>query len=135
MTNDCSCDECKKMCDRPCWGTPAEIQAIIDAGLGHRLMLDWGEQSHDLILCPGLKDHESNFAPEWPISAAGCTFRNDDGLCELHDLGLKPAEGKSAIHGNNRNAIHRHHLIGRLWLGNPEGEKLIDRWFKNLFAK
>lgn len=27
-----------------------------------------------------------------------CTFRRDDGLCELHDKGLKPTEGTLSHH-------------------------------------
>lgn len=62
----CACDKCKNMCKVPCIGRPKDIEAIIDAGYADRL--------------PTEKDG-------W------CAFRRPDGLCELHDRGLKPTEG------------------------------------------
>lgn len=59
----CTCDKCKNMCEVPCIGTPKDIEAIIDAGYADRLKDGW------------------------------CAFRQPDGLCELHDRGLKPTEG------------------------------------------
>lgn len=64
----CTCDKCKNMCKVPCIGTPKDIEAIIDAGYADRLK-------------------ETMWMDGW------CAFRQPDGLCELHDRGLKPTEG------------------------------------------
>lgn len=83
----CSCDKCKNMCEVPCIGTPKDIEAIIDAGYADRLKeTKWmtgfrlaREKPIDMI-----QPAEEN---GW------CVFRRPDGLCELHDRGLKPTEG------------------------------------------
>lgn len=87
----CTCDKCKSMCKTPCIGTPKDIEAIIDAGYADRLKrtiwmvghLAAGEKLIDMIQ---------------PIGRDGwCVFRWPDGLCELHDCGLKPTEGVLAF--------------------------------------
>jgi len=98
--NECSCDDCKAMCRRPCWGTPDNINKLIEAGYGDRLMMDYyyhsdGTNEKTLVVSPALKEFEGQKAPFIPRSEQGCTFWKD-GLCELHNLGLKPIEGKLA---------------------------------------
>lgn len=96
--SSCSCPKCVKMCEgRPCWGTPAEIQKIIDAGHGNRLMLDWWENASAdeiRIVAPAIVGYEGKKAPYWPMGR--CAFLNEKSLCDLHDLGLKPLEGRAA---------------------------------------
>lgn len=106
----CSCPACKRMCTRsPCWGTPAEIAALIAAGHAERLSLDYraetykGEFRRVEFLRPAAKGEEGQRAPYLPIGE--CTFLMKDGLCELHAAGLKPIEGRFAIHnGGTGNA-------------------------------
>lgn len=84
------------MCERrPCWPTPDEAKRIKDAGFGDRLMIDyWVESPTDIkIECPAIVGYEGLNAPFIPVGR--CTFLKD-GLCELHDLGLKPLEGRVA---------------------------------------
>lgn len=69
----CTCDKCKNMCKVPCIGTPKDIEAIIDAGYADRLK-----------------------ETMWTEKDGWCAFRRPDGLCELHDRGLKPTEGALA---------------------------------------
>lgn len=71
----CTCDKCKNMCEVPCIGTPKDIEAIIDAGYADRL-----KETMWMVGYLAVKDG-------W------CAFRRPDGLCELHDRGLKPTEG------------------------------------------
>lgn len=71
----CTCDKCKNMCEVPCIGTPKDIEAIIDAGYADRL-----KETMWMVGYLAVKDG-------W------CAFRQPDGLCELHDRGLKPTEG------------------------------------------
>lgn len=88
----CSCTKCQSMCKTPCIGTPDEIMKIAQAGFGDRLaMSTWAagmilgthEKPVDLI------------APLYDKRKGACSFFKD-GLCELHDLGLKPKEGRYA---------------------------------------
>jgi hypothetical protein len=89
------------MCHRPCFGTPEDIEKIIEAGFGDRLCLEDNcgltEGSHLAILTPALKGGESKRSPATPWSEAGCTFWKH-GKCELHNKGLKPTSGKLAHH-------------------------------------
>lgn len=80
------------MClNSPCFGTPEDINKLVLAGykdsLGPILWIDrqWN----------GL----------WPTvsplkTGNGCIFLTDNGLCSLHNVGLKPLEGRVAIHDN-----------------------------------
>ena len=46
----CSCKECIDACvKKPCWGTPEDIEKIMDAGHISRLMRDWWERSPGLL--------------------------------------------------------------------------------------
>ena len=68
----CKCKLCKQQCHTPCLGTPQDVLRLIEAGYKDRLA-----------------------ATEWYVD--WCTFYKD-GLCELHDSGLKPTEGKLSHH-------------------------------------
>ncbi len=73
-------------------GTPADIERLIDAGYSDKLAItDW---------CVG----QLVGAIPYPIpmvqaiqTDTGCIFFHD-GLCELHDQGLKPTEGRLSHH-------------------------------------
>lgn len=90
--NSCSCNKCKNMCKTcPCLGTPEDIYKLVVSGYGNRLSrttyvtgMIMGAIDRPISMVQPLFDEEKN----------QCTFLNSDGLCELHDLGLKPTEGK-----------------------------------------
>lgn len=83
----CACDKCKNMCKVPCIGTPKDIEAIIDAGYADRL-------KETMWMVGYLAVKEKPIAMIQPTEKDGwCAFRQPDGLCELHDRGLKPTEG------------------------------------------
>lgn len=83
----CTCDKCKNMCEVPCIGTPKDIEAIIDAGYADRL-------KETMWMVGYLAVKEKPIAMIQPTVKDGwCAFRRPDGLCELHDRGLKPTEG------------------------------------------
>jgi hypothetical protein len=86
------------MCQAPCCGTPAEINALIEAGYGDRLMLDDWPGDEDMMK-PALKGHERQKAPWATKTEEGCTFWKE-GKCELHDTGLKPMHARLAHHDN-----------------------------------
>ncbi len=126
--HDCTCHVCQAMCQqRPCWPTPDEAIAIIDAGFGPRLMLDYwagDENTHRDILCPAIVGYERRGAPYWPRGR--CTFLTSDNLCELHDLGLKPHEGRLASCDSTLTPPDLHADTALLW---PVGSHpVIDRW-------
>jgi len=128
--SECSCDECKSMCRRPCWGTPNEIRKIIDAGFGDRLMVDyWCNTMFDdiEILCGALKGYEGKAAPFIPVSDSGCSFFKN-GLCELHDEKLKPCEGRLSVctsNGDDIDGLHKE--VAMMW-DSEEGRELVKGW-------
>ena len=90
------------MCQhRPCWPTPDDAQRLVEAGYADRLMVDWWfdrDKNKTLyLLTPAIMGHESGEAPAHPEGQ--CTFLDEAGLCRLHDLNLKPTEGRIALCG------------------------------------
>lgn len=86
----CSCGKCVTMCERtPCLGTPTDILNLINAGHADKLLesvwlvgLPYGFPKTKMFQIDGTK---------------GCPFFNKNKLCDLHDSGLKPTEGKLAF--------------------------------------
>lgn len=146
----CTCDTCKGMCEhRPCWPTPDGAEALIEAGYAERLMLDkyidldysqseWGESYFIGVLCPASEGHEGRDAPGtfWG-DYKGCVFHTGEGLCELHDAGLKPLEGRIARCTDSMSeeveAAHLHEYraarrnIRNQW-DTERGRELVRRW-------
>lgn len=96
--SQCSCDTCKKLCTiAPCQGTADEMAAIQAAGFGDKLMagfymdLDTFEGPFRIV---AIERNDS-----------GCPFHTSDGLCALHDLGLKPSEGRLANHSTEDHGL------------------------------
>lgn len=88
----CSCEKCKNLCRTPCLGTPEDISALISAGYESRLApILWG-----VGMLAGLIGYPIKMIQPKIEDNGWCTFRTADGLCELHDKGLKPLEGKLA---------------------------------------
>lgn len=88
----CQCEKCKSQCHTPCLGTPEDIERLIGAGYGNRLAAT--EWCVGMLL--GLTDRpihmiQAKIENEW------CAFYHD-GLCELHEKGLKPTEGRLSHH-------------------------------------
>jgi hypothetical protein len=110
----CKCKECKQQCKTAGLGTPLEMQKIIDAGLGHRLMPSvWG-----VGIARGFLNRTIDFVAPEIIDGHGCTFFVN-GLCQLHDLGLKPMECRLSHHSvTKENFDYRKSLsynIIKLW--------------------
>lgn len=128
----CQCEACKNLCrQRPCWPTLEEAQALIDAGLGERLMCDyWVAEIKDIeILSPAIIGYESCAAPFWPFGR--CTFLTDKGLCELHDLKLKPLEGRVFSCQNDPEDLHG--AIAKMW-DCREGKRIVSKW-RTMFSE
>ena len=125
----CACPECQAMCQRrPCWPTPLDAQRLIDAGYADRLMIDWwfdrAQNKTVYVLTPAIAGRESGEAPAHPTGR--CAFLNENNLCDLHDLDLKPTEGRIAL-CHDRTPADLHEQIGQTWDGD-EGRGVIDRW-------
>ena len=125
--SQCKCKLCKEQCHTPCLGTPQDIKKLIDAGYGDRLSIaDWG-----LGILMGRTDHyirmvQANIDGDW------CTFFHD-GLCELHDKGLKPTEGRLSHHSTTiqawkpKKSISWH--VAKEW-EDPDNTDVINRVFR-----
>ena len=92
--NECSCKICQSMCKTPCIGTPLEMGKISVAGFRDRLSVSlwaYGKLvgTHDKFI--------QIIAPAYDEKKECCTFFKN-GKCELHNLGLKPTEGRYASH-------------------------------------
>ena len=128
----CSCSECQAMCQRrPCWPTPADARRLIEAGYADSLMLDWcfdRDQSKTVcLLTPAIQGRESGEAPAHP--SGKCTFLDEQNLCRVHDLDLKPTEGQLAL-CHDRTPEGLHEQIGHAW-DCDEGRALVDQWEAN----
>lgn len=89
----CKCQRCKMQCHTPCLGTPEDINKLIRAGYQDRLAVTiWG-----VGMLLGLIDHPIKMIQARCEENGWCTFYHD-GLCELHDKGLKPTEGRLSHH-------------------------------------
>lgn len=94
----CKCNRCKTQCFHPCLPTPEDVEKLINNGFGDKLMLiDWTGALNAgwlnksvLMITPKLKSDDSS-----------CIFF-ENGLCQLHDLGLKPTEGKLSHHSTTQ---------------------------------
>lgn len=130
---ECGCTMCQQQCQTPCVGTPEDMFKIIEAGYSDRLVMKpWIAGA---ILLP--KDHkpvlmlQSKMNPE----TKHCTFFQN-GKCELHDLGLKPTEGKLSHHSlsktnfNPKKAISLY--VAKEWINTTmtEMDRLINKYIK-----
>lgn len=128
----CNCETCKNMCRRPCWPTPEDAKRLIDSGYAEKLMLDkwiggFDDSGEDVfLLCPANPGYETSFAPITRLHS-GCTFF-DNGNCTLHDLGLKPTEGKAAHHSFTASQSNElHESVARTW-DNPDAQRIVEEW-------
>lgn len=126
---NCKCKICQSFCQTPCLGTPEDILRLFDAGYGDKLKLTyWGVgMLYGVLNFPILMVQLSH-------QPTGCVlFRN--GLCELHELGLKPTEGRLAHHIlTSENLSFRKSLswnVAREWL-RKENESVVKEVFERL---
>src|SRR6185295_2622401 len=92
--NSCACAKCKSYCHKvPCIGTPQDMLKIAEAGYGDRI----GGTLWLAGIPMGLEPI-AIVAPLFDQEKSRCTFLTDDDLCELHDKGLKPTEGRLSTH-------------------------------------
>lgn len=114
--SSCSCKNCRSCCEMvPCLGTPQDVWNLIEAG-------------HIADLSPSI--HFSGAAWDFPpiecvmirkAPAGGCSLYKE-GLCTLHERGLKPTEGRLQTCEPGNEAVFPH--VAATWLL-PENKELI----------
>lgn len=89
----CTCAVCRNLCRTPCLGTPEDILRLIKAGYLDKLAVSFwcvgmllGQMKYPIVMVQAVTTVEG-----W------CVFYHE-GLCELHDKGLKPTEGFLSHH-------------------------------------
>lgn len=128
LPSECDCEKCSQMCQASCCGTPEDINKLIEAGYADRLMLDDWPGDAD-ILKPALKGYESESAPWEVATKEGCTFWKN-GKCELHISGLKPTQGKLALHSLSEDQEqYISELLRDSW-NTILAEEIIEKWKK-----
>src|SRR5262245_3835345 len=102
----CDCSSCSALCERvPCMGTLKEIAAIIDHGYaqsGQLIISTNNDPSLDFTVVKPRGDHATD------PSQGTCVFYKE-GKCVLHGAGLKPVEGRAAIHDKDTPRLLYHH--------------------------
>lgn len=91
---ECKCKLCQQQCMvSPCLGTPEDIERIIDAGYGSELSFTYwltamfaGLYPLPIVMVQPVKNDDES-----------CVFFSN-GLCRLHEQGLKPTEGRLSHH-------------------------------------
>lgn len=114
----CACKECAQQCKtQVCLGTPTDILNLVKAGFKGQLALSkWAagiKQGMPVI---------SMMQPYYDVNRGCCTFMDESQKkCTLHNLGLKPTEGKLSHHtlgslkvkvGNN---LPVNHAVALTW--------------------
>lgn len=126
----CECDECQRMCAaRPCWPTPDEALALINAGFSSRLMLDFSQYGVG-VLCPARMGLEGRSTCEFPLGQ--CVLQDRDSRCVLHGLGLKPVEARLVLHGRRGGPLWKtegmvHKAVADEW-NTQAGRRLVIVW-------
>lgn len=133
----CNCPKCISMCTyRPCWGTPEEIERIIDAGFAHKLMYDYwvgrlggfredGDEYSDLpIIAPAIVGYEGDTSPFWPMGR--CCMLDENDRCKIYDI--RPIESRVSHHDVTHD-INVHMEIAKTW-NTSEGARVVEKWKK-----
>jgi hypothetical protein len=93
--SQCSCNTCKDMCHTaPCIGTPEEMAALVTAGFKDDLINT--TIKHEKVKVTLGMPSVTIIGIKFDNKKQKCVMLNDDGLCKLHSLGLKPTEGRFA---------------------------------------
>lgn len=130
---ECKCSLCKMQCHTPCLGTPQDIEGLIDAGYADKLA--------SILWCAGMIMGVIDVPIPMIQAIAGeeyCVFSHN-GLCELHDKGLKPTEGRLSHHSTRIDNFKASKSIAwnvaKEWLSEENAdtiERIADKFSRNL---
>lgn len=102
--NECACEKCTYMCmTSPCFPTPEEVEVLIEEGFSDQLaptaFIDVRDgKVYDLIAPIGIKTEYDIDGIHFTLPT--CVFFKGK-KCQLHNLCLKPLEGRLAQHDNS----------------------------------
>ena len=130
---ECKCSLCKMQCHTPCLGTPQDIENLIDAGYADNLAPTlWGVGMIMGVIDIPIPMIQAIAGKEY------CVFSHN-GLCELHDKGLKPTEGRLSHHSTRINNFKASKSISwnvaKEWLSEENAdtiERIADKFSRNL---
>lgn len=123
-TNRVACKGCDfgiKCCySCPCWGTPEDINKIIDSGNAHKLSIT----ADGAMLVPAVEGMEGKMVN---LNIRGkCTFLTEDNLCGIHSI--KPTEGAVVCCKSMLSTPEYRQEICKTWLNN-NGKNTIAKYF------
>lgn len=124
---ECKCESCKSQCRHvACLGTPEDIEKLIDAGYGDRIRSTvWGAGLIMGVYMGIIEMYQAHFDQ----NKGSCTFF-ENGLCQLHDKGLKPTEGRLSHHTITRENMDPKRalawMVAKEWL-DPANADTIER--------
>ena len=133
---ECKCRLCKSQCHTPCLGTPQDILRLMDAGYTDRLAptmwvagMVMGVTTEPIpLIQPDCLDGAFGGMIDLGVNSH-CTFQREDGLCELHDKGLKPTEGRLSHHSLKLDNFKRQKSVSwavvQEWL-NPQNADIVN---------
>lgn len=130
-SHECKCEGCQEMCKRcPCLGTPDDIARLIREGYIHQLVLTHWTAGYSFGV-PGIDMVQLAF------NEHGCVLFHG-GLCTIHHTGLKPTEGKLAIHGSFKVGAEKARkspvtLVALTWLS-PYNRRTIE-WIEKCMLR
>lgn len=91
----CACDTCKNMCKiQPCIGTPKDIAKLILAGHGEKI----AKTTWMVGVLTGTTAVPTDMYQIMANDDNSCPFLDENDLCKLHDVDLKPTEGRLSHH-------------------------------------
>ena len=121
----CTCEICRTYCRRPGWWTVDEAARAINAGYGHRMMLELAPDRSFGVLSPAFGGCEQFFAVQ-EYASRGCNFYKDE-RCELHGTGVQPLECRVCHHAQPGLGPACHADIEKDW-DTPAGRALVAGW-------
>lgn len=145
-----------EMCSsRPCFGTPEEFEKIIEAGFADKLRIDYyyrgSKGKKDIEFLTGAayeqdvdkwlelkrnpefkitddipyKTIYSHYSPFWP--GGRCVLLTEDNKCSLHELDLKPEQGRQACCKEENDTAKDNEYYAKLW-NTKKGRALVKRF-------
>lgn len=130
----CTCARCVEMCRTyACLPTPEEAESLINAGYGDRMMLDTRPAISDpkllvLTLMPAMKGYERRISP-MQLGISDCSFLVNE-RCALHDLDLKPLEGKFNLHDTMDDQANKIVYYIKLLWSLSSGKAIVNKWIR-----
>ena len=134
----CTCEKCVEMClTYPCMPLAEEAEKLISAGYGPLLALDTLNSWFDgkgkiLALRPAMVGLEHDLLP-CEIGKSPCVFLKNE-RCLLHDLGLKPYEGRECLHNTTFNQeMKTVDQLKKSW-STEKAQELVMTWVEKYYT-